>query len=277
MVNGVVKSVLITGCSSGIGYHCAHGLQKRGYEVFATARKQEDVKRLQDEGLNSLLLDLDSSESIKNAVDEILKQTDGKLYALFNNGAYGQAGAVEDVKRDILKEQFETNVFGTHELTNLVLPVMREQGYGRIVQNSSILGFVSFAYRGAYNASKYALEGLSDTMRQELKGTDIYVSLIEPGPIISEFRKNSLKKFLETVDADSSVHKEVYKSTINRLKSTKDTPFALGPEAVLKDLIHALESKRPKIRYRVTFPTKLFWFLKRILSSKALDKIISKV
>ncbi len=271
------RSILITGSSSGIGYFCAKELQKMGYRVFATARKQEDVKRLQDEGLESLKLDLDDSKSIKDAVDEVLKRCDGKLYALFNNGAYGQPGAVEDLSRDTLVAQFQTNVFGTGELTNLLIPTFRANKKGRIVQNSSILGFVSMKHRGAYNASKYALEGLSDTMRLELDAENIFVSLIEPGPIRSDFRKNALEKFLQNIDRENSPNKKEYENKLDSLRSEKDVPFTQGPEAVLKVLLHALESNRPKARYRVTFPTKLFWYLKRIFSTRMLDFIARKV
>jgi short-subunit dehydrogenase len=271
------KSILITGCSSGIGYYCAKELHKRGYRVFATARKAEDVKRLQAEGLESLQLDLDDSASIKKAVDTVLKRCDGKIYALFNNGAYGQAGAVEDLSRQTLRSQFETNIFGTQELTNLTLPSMRANNEGRIIQNSSILGFVSMRYRGAYNASKYALEGLSDTMRLELMDSNIFVSLIEPGPIKSDFRKNALAKFLENIDQENSVHTHEYKKKLKDLQSEEDAPFTLDSDAVLKVLLHSLESKRPKARYRVTTPTKLFAFFKRILSTNSLDFILRKV
>ncbi len=271
------RSILITGSSTGIGYFCAKELQKMGYKVFATARKQKDVKRLQDEGLESLKLDLDDSKSIKDAVDEVLKRCDGKLYALFNNGAYGQPGAVEDLSRDTLEAQFQTNVFGTQELTNLLIPTFRKNKEGRVIQNSSVLGFVSMKHRGAYNASKYALEGLSDTMRLELDAENIFVSLIEPGPIRSDFRKNALEKFLQNIDRENSPNKKEYEDKLESLRSEKDVPFTLGPEAVLKVLVHALESKRPKARYRVTFPTKLFWYLKRIFSTRMLDFIARKV
>ncbi len=271
------RTILITGCSSGIGYYCAKELLNRGYRVFATARKVEDVKRLQNEGFEAFKLDLDDSQSIKDVMSEVLKLTDGKLYALFNNGAFGQPGAVEDLSREVLRAQFETNIFGTQELTNLVLPVMRTQKEGRIIQNSSILGFVSMRYRGAYNASKYALEGLSDTMRLELWGENIFVSLIEPGPIRSDFRKNALAKFMQNIDRENSVHKNEYKRKLEALKSENDVPFTLGADAVFKALIDALESKNPKARYRVTIPTKLFAFLKRVFSTKVLDFVLYKV
>jgi NAD(P)-dependent dehydrogenase (short-subunit alcohol dehydrogenase family) len=271
------KSILITGCSTGIGLCVAKGLKDRGYRVFATARKKQDVERLKQQGFESLQIDLTDSESINNAVDAVLEKTGGTLDALFNNGAYGLAGAVEDLTRDALRVQFETNFFGWIELTNRIIPVMRKQGHGRIIQNSSVLGFAAMPYRGAYNASKFAIEGITDTLRQELTDTDIQISLIEPGPIISQFRANAFKAFDQFIDADNSVHKEQYKSMINRLnKEGPAAPFTLGPEAVLEKVIHALESKKAKIRYYVTFPTYLFGYLKRFLSSAMMDRILMK-
>ena len=272
-----IKSILITGCSSGIGLYTAQHLQKEGYQVFATARKAEDVEKLKQLGLDSLQLDLNNSVSIKNAVIRVMDQTGGKLYALFNNGAYGLPGAVEDLSREALRTQFETNVFGTFELTNLILPVMRKQGYGRIIQNSSILGFAAMPYRGAYNGSKFAIEGLSDTLRQELHGTDIHISLIEPGPIVSDFRKNAYKAFKTFIDADNSIHKDNYNSMIERLnKEGPAAPFTLGPEAVCEKVVHALKSKQPQVRYYVTKPTYIMGYLKRLLSSRAMDWVLRK-
>lgn len=273
-----MKSVLITGCSTGIGYFCAHELAKNGYRVLATCRYQKDVKRLTEEGLECFKLDLRDSSSIDRAIEWALEKSEGKIDVLFNNGAYGQPGAVEDLRKSVLKEQFETNVFGTQELTNKIIPYMRKQGSGRLIYNSSVLGFVSMKYRGAYNASKYALEGLCDTLRLELAGSGLHVSLIEPGPIHSDFRKNALKKFEENIDIENSVHKNTYKEAVGkRLDSTEDGAFTLGEEAVYKELIKAIEAKKPRVRYRVTFPTKLFWFLKRVLSSKALDKLLGSI
>ena len=272
------KSILITGCSSGIGLCVAEGLKARGYRVFATARNETDVQQLAADGFESLQLDLADPESIAAAVDDILSRTDGTLDALFNNGAYGQPGAVEDLSRDVLRAQFETNLFGWHELTNRVLPVMRRQGHGRIIQNSSVLGFVALRYRGAYNASKYALEGLSDTLRLELTGTDIHVSLIEPGPVTSRFRENAFRAYQENINPDSSVHRDKYLAMETRLKTEGPAvPFTLPPEAVLKKVLHALESRRPRARYYVTFPTYLFGFLKRVLSTRWLDRILYKL
>ena len=271
------KTVLITGCSTGIGYCVAKGLKQRGYRVITSARRSESVEQLQKEGFECLQLDLADSQSIQQAFQQALQLSDGKIYALFNNGAFGLPGAVEDLTRDNLKFQFETNVFGWLELTNLVIPVMRKQGYGRIIQNSSVLGFVAMPFRGAYNASKYAIEGLSDTLRLELKNTNIYISLIEPGPIISQFRANAVKALKQQIDIENSVHREKYHGVLERLnKEGPAAPFTLPPEAVLKRVIYALESKRPKPRYYVTFPTYLFAFLKRILSHRQLDKILAK-
>lgn len=272
------RSVLITGCSSGIGRHVALGLKARGYRVFATARKQEDVESLIAEGLESIQLDIANSASIQNAFETVMQKTDGKLYALFNNAAFGISGAVEDLGRDALRDIFEVNLFGTHELTRLVIPVMRKQGEGRIIQNSSVLGFVALKYRGAYNATKFALEGLSDTLRMELEGANIFVSLIEPGPIQSDFRKNAYATYKRYIDKDNSVFKEIYQQTEERLQTEGPVvPFTLGPEAVLKKVIHVLESKRPRVRYYVTFPTYLFGYLKRVLPDRLMDKILSGI
>ena len=272
------RSVLITGCSSGIGRHVALGLKVRGYRVFATARKQEDVESLIAEGLESIQLDIANSASIQNAFETVMQKTDGKLYALFNNAAFGISGAVEDLGRDALRDIFEVNLFGTHELTRLVIPVMRKQGEGRIIQNSSVLGFVALKYRGAYNATKFALEGLSDTLRMELEGANIFVSLIEPGPIQSDFRKNAYATYKRYIDKDNSVFREIYQQTEERLQTEGPVvPFTLGPEAVLKKVIHVLESKRPRVRYYVTFPTYLFGYLKRVLPDRLMDKILSGI
>jgi NAD(P)-dependent dehydrogenase (short-subunit alcohol dehydrogenase family) len=271
------KSVLITGCSTGIGNCLVHRLRERGYRVFASARKESDVAALSAAGFTSLQLDLDSSGSIRAALEKVLDHTQGRLYALINNGAYGQPGAVEDLSRAALRAQFETNLFGTQELTNLVIPVMRARGEGRIIQISSILGIVCFAYRGAYNATKFALEALSDTLRLELRDTDIYVSLIEPGPITSRFRANAYAAFRRNIDREHSAHRDYYARVEKRLEGSRPLPFTLPPEAVLKKVIHALEARRPKARYGVTFPTHLFAVLRRLLPVRLLDRILHAV
>ncbi len=272
------RSILITGCSSGIGHCVALGLKARGYRVFASARQARDVEALRALGLESLPLDLDDSASIRAAAQQVLELTDGRLYALFNNGAYGQPGAVEDLSRETLRAQFETNVLGWLELTNLLLPAMRRQGEGRIIQNSSVLGLIALPYRGAYNASKYAIEGLSDTLRLELAGSGIHVSLIEPGPIESAFRRNAFAMFKKNIDPTESAHRHYYDGVERRLaKEEQKAPFTLPPEAVLKRVIHALEARRPRVRYYVTFPTYLFGTLRRLLPSAWLDKVLLKV
>lgn len=272
------RSILITGCSSGIGRCCALTLKARGYRVFATARRPEDVDSLKQEGFEAYVLDLRSSASIHQAVDKVLEATGGRLYGLFNNGAYGQPGAVEDLRREVLEEQFATNFFGTHELTARVIPVMRSQGEGRIIQNSSVLGFAAMRYRGAYNASKFALEGLTDTLRLELKGSGVEISLVEPGPITSRFRENAFAQYLKHIDRDLSIHQTTYREMEARLlKDGPAVPFTLGPEAVVSKVIHALESRRPKARYHVTFPTTLFAVLKRLLPDRALDGLLGRV
>ena len=271
------KTILITGCSSGIGACVAHGLKARGWRVFATARQAADVERLRTAGLESLPLDLRDATSIQSAVAGVLAQTDGRLEALFNNGAYGQPGAVEDLSREALREQFETNLFGTQELTNRVIPVMRRQGGGRIVYNSSVLGLVAFPYRGAYVASKFALEGLADTLRLELTGTGIHVCLIEPGPILSRFRDNAHAAYQRHIDAESSLHREKYAAMEARLrKEGPAAPFTLPPDAVLKRVIHALESPRPRARYPVTVPTYLFSVLRHMLPVRMLDALLRR-
>jgi len=272
--DGQGRSVLITGCSSGIGLALAHGLHQRGYRVFATARHPDDVARLAAAGLAALPLDLDDSMSIRNAVREVLTRSGDRLFALINNGAYGQPGAVEDLDRDILRAQFETNVFGTQELTNLCLPAMRRQGEGRIVQISSLLGYVCMAYRGAYNASKYALEALTDTLRLELRGSGIHAVLVEPGPIRSRFRANALAAFEARIDPTRSFHRDAYARVAARLRGTGDVPFTLPAEAVLPAVVHALESPRPRLRYRVTTPARLAAWLKRLLPAAWLDPLL---
>ncbi|MEY6431415.1 SDR family oxidoreductase [Thioalkalicoccus limnaeus] len=277
-MNNSPRSILITGCSSGIGHACAHGLARRGWQVIASARRGADVLRLEGEGLSTVQLDLDDPTSIGAGLAAALERTGGRLDALFNNGAYGQSGAVEDLSREVLRAQFETNLFGWHDLTCRVIPLMRAQGHGRIVNNSSVLGLAALPYRGAYVASKFALEGLTDTLRMELHGTGIHISLIEPGPILTRFRANAEAVFRRTVDAERSPHRAIYESMLRRLQRVGATqPGTLPPEAVLDRLVHALESSRPRPRYYVTWPTHLFGMLRRVLSTRALDRVMRRI
>ena len=274
---GPGDAVLVTGCSSGIGHAVAHGLHARGYEVIASARSPQDVQRLRTEGLRAVRIDLDDPALIRAGLAEALELTGGELYGLFNNGAYGQPGAVEDLSWEALEAQLRTNLLGWHELTRLVIPRMRARGRGRIIQNSSVLGLVAMPYRGAYNCSKFALEGLSDTLRLELHGTGIHVSLVEPGPIRSQFRANAFRKFLQYIDTQASPHRANYEAMQRRLQTQGDAaPFTLPTTAVLKPVLHALSSRRPRARYPVTVPTHAFAILRRLLSTRAMDWLLQR-
>ena len=272
------KSILITGCSSGIGYCAALGLRDAGWRVFAACRAEEDCARLRGLGLDSPLIDYTRPETIQAGLAEVLEATGGTLGALFNNGAHGTPGAVEDLPTDALRAIFEANFFGWHELTRAVLPVMREQGSGRIVQCSSVLGFVTLPLRGAYNATKFALEGLTDTLRIEMVGTGIHIILIEPGPVTSKIRENSIPHFERWINWKASARRAQYeKGLMKRLyESSGPDPFELPPEAVLKKLRHALESPKPRPRYYVTTPTYIMGFLRRILPTRALDRVLMR-
>lgn len=273
-----MKNILITGCSSGIGLCAAKTLLQRGYNVIATVRTETDKAALQQQGLQVVLIDLADEKSVTEAMAECMTLFEGRIDGLFNNAAFGQPGAVEDLSRQALQQQFETNVFGTQQLTNLVIAEMRKQGYGRIVYNSSVLGIVSLAYRGAYNASKYAIEGLADTLRLELYGTGIHISLIEPGPITSQFRANAFAKYQQHIAKQHSAHKHTYEAMEARLKKQGPAaPFTLPADAVVAKCLHAFEAKTPKVRYYVTFPTYLFATLKRLLPHRMLDWVLRKV
>ncbi|MDR9764245.1 SDR family oxidoreductase [Rhizobium redzepovicii] len=260
------RSIVVTGCSSGIGAHCARALKADGWRVFATVRKPEDLPGLETDGIEAFLMDYARPETISELVDTVLQRSGGRIDALFNNGAYGQPGAVEDLSTAALRAQFEANFFGWHELTRQVIPAMRKCGQGRIVQCSSILGVVPYRYRGAYTASKFALEGLSITLRMELQGSGIHVSLIEPGPIATRFTTNALAKIREHIDVENSPHAADYVRQLARLDGSGPVNrHKLGPEAVYSVLKHALNSKNPRPHYPVTTPAKQGMFLKRLL------------
>ena len=272
------RSVLITGCSSGIGADAARGLKSRGWRVFATCRQKADCERLRGEGLESFHLDYADEESIAAAVAEVLRRTGGTLDALFNNGAFACPGLVEDLPRGALREIFETNLFGYHDLARRVIPVMRAQGTGRIVNCSSVLGLVGMRFRGAYVATKFAMEGLTDVMRIELKGSGIDVILIEPGPIATKIRENAILHFERWIDWENSARSDLYRSLRGRLydRKTKKDAFELEPAAVTAKLVHALEARRPKARYYLTAPTYLMGFARRMLPTRALDWLIAR-
>lgn len=272
------KTILITGCSSGIGFCAAKILQKRGYRVFAAVRKETDRQKLLALGLDSLILDVDDSESIAQGLADVLEKTGGTLDALFNNAGFSVPGAVEDLSRDMMRNQFETNVFGTIELTNRVIPIMRNQGSGRIITNTSILGIITMPYRGAYNASKFALEGFINTLRQELRHTPIHVSIIVPGPIHSQFRENAHISFQNTLKGKESVHQDIYQKMESFFfkPESGSRRFTLPPDAAVKKLIHALESRSPRAHYYVGMPAHVFALLRRFLPDCALDWVIDR-
>ena len=271
-----MRSILITGCSSGIGYAAAHAMKARGWHVFAACRRQVDCDRLGAEGFDAPLLDYDYDAGIHAALDHVLEQTGGTLDAVFNNGAYAIPGAVEDIPTEALRAIFESNFFGWHTLTRAVIPVMRTQGHGRIVQCSSVLGLIGMPWRGAYNATKFALEGLNDTLRMEMRDTDIKVVLIEPGPITSAFRANSAIQFERWIDWRTSARRTQYEGDLRKrlYDSVHKTRFELDPDAVVRKLIHAVENPRPKPRYYVTLPTYFSGLMRRVLSTRALDRIL---
>ncbi len=272
------RSILITGCSSGIGHDAAHGLRARGWRVFAACRKAEDCARLQAEGFDSPRLDYQDEHSIEAALAEVLDATGGRLDALFNNGAFASPGLLEDLPRAALREIFEANLFGWHDLTRRVIPAMRAQGRGRIVQCSSVLGLVAIGWRGAYVSSKFALEGLTDTLRIEMRGTGIHVCLIEPGPVTSKIRENAIPQFERWIDWENAPRAEEYRTRMIPRLYSEYAPdrFELPPAAVTKRLVHAVESPRPRPRYYVTTPTYLMGTLRRLLPTSALDWLIAK-
>jgi NAD(P)-dependent dehydrogenase (short-subunit alcohol dehydrogenase family) len=271
-------SIIVTGCSSGIGAWCARALKQDGWRVFATVRRAEDLAPLEKDGIEAFVMDYTKPDTISKLVDDVFALTGGRLDALFNNGAYGQAGAVEDLPVEALRLQLETNVIGWHDLTRRVIPAMRTQGHGRIVQCSSILGIVPFKWRGAYNASKFALEGLSLTMRMELEGSGIEVSLIEPGPITSRFTANALINIERFIDLKGSVHAVEYEKQLKRLKGESGPAKGkLEPDAVYTVLKRALTAKRPKPHYIVTQPAKQGALLKKLLPAGLFYRIIGRV
>ncbi|MBI1169765.1 SDR family NAD(P)-dependent oxidoreductase [bacterium] len=270
-----MKTILITGCSSGIGHDAAHGLKARGWRVFATCRQAQDCDRLMAEGLESFPLDYADEASIAAAVAEVQRRAGG-LDALFNNGAFACPGLVEDLPRDALRAIFETNLFGQHDLTRRVIPMMRAAGAGRIVNCSSVLGIVGAEWRGAYVATKFAMEGLSDVLRLEMRGTGIEVILIEPGPIGTRIRQNAQKHFERWFDWQNAARAADYARFRERLYDTsgKKDAFQLTPAAVTRALIDALESPRPKARYYVTLPTHLAGLARRLLPTRMLDWVV---
>ncbi|PBB88405.1 MULTISPECIES: SDR family oxidoreductase [unclassified Mesorhizobium] len=272
-----LRTIIVTGASSGIGAYCARALKAEGWRVFATARKPADIAALEGDGIEGFYLDYREADSIAAFVDGVLERTGGTLGALFNNGAYAQPGAVEDLPVEALREQFEANFFGWHDLTRRIVPIMRRQGHGRLVHCSSILGLAPVRFRGAYSASKHAVEGLMLCMRQELEGSGIHLSLIEPGPVTSKIASNGLAWFLKNIDVENSVHHADYQAQLARLRAGGSVSrLKAGPEVVHAALRHALLSQRPRPHYVVTVPARIGVLLKRILPASALYRVLAR-
>ena len=275
----MTRTLLITGCSSGIGYDAARTLHaRRGWHVLATCRRAEDAARLGAEGLESFVLNQSTDEGVARGVAEALDRTGGRMDAVFANGAYALPGYAEDFPREALREIFETNFFGVHDLVRRLLPALRASGDGRVVLNSSVLGFAAMPLRGAYNATKYAMEGMFDAMRMEMRGHPVRVVLIEPGPVRSRIRENAIPHFERWIDVEGSARREDYGRLLGRLYDppTRPDPGELGPEAVTRVLIRALESPRPRARYRVTAPTFAAEAMRRLLPTSLRDAILSR-
>lgn len=269
------RTILITGCSSGIGLAAARILGQRGWRVLATARRPDDLAMLAGlAGVEALAVELADPASVTTCAETALARAGGRIDALFNNAAYGQVGAVEDLTEDLLRQQLEVNVIAAHALARRLLPAMRKAGSGRIVQCSSVLGLVAAPYRGAYCASKFALEGLTDALRLELCGTGIGVSIIEPGPIRTRFLETALARFKSSIDIERSPHRERYLARLAGMAAGGKTTFKLEPEAVVRKLIHAIESPRPKARYFVTVPTHVAAVARRALPTAVLDLMV---
>ena len=271
------RSILISGCSSGIGLTAATTLKARGWRVLATARKPEDLAKLEKQyGLEAFEMELSDLASIGRCADAVLMRTGARLDALYNNAAYGIVGAMEDISGDVLRKHLDVNVVGTHELTRRLIPAMRAQGHGRIVTCSSVLGLVSGPYRGAYAASKFAVEAMTDALRYELIGSGIHVSLLEPGPIKTQFLPSTLAQFRATIDVARSPHRAQYEKRIAKMETDTSSFLKLGPEAVVKRLIEALESPSPKARYMISPHTYAIALMRRVLPGRMLDAVLAR-
>ncbi|MEM1234213.1 MAG: SDR family NAD(P)-dependent oxidoreductase [Pseudomonadota bacterium] len=276
----MARSILITGCSSGIGHDCAHYLRQKGWRVFASCRKADDCARLRDQGFEAPRIDYEDEGSVASGLAEVLETSGGTLDALFNNGAYAIPGAVEDLPRAALRQNLEANLLGYHDLSCRVIPVMRAQGHGRILNCSSVLGFAALRWRGSYNTTKFALEGLTDTLRLELRGTNIHPILIQPGPIGTEIRRNSVPHFERWIDCENSARRSLYVNALRpRLYAERKgpDPFELTPRAVSIKVHTALTARRPAARYKITTPTYALAMMRRLLPRAAMDNLLARL
>jgi NAD(P)-dependent dehydrogenase (short-subunit alcohol dehydrogenase family) len=273
-----VRSILVTGCSAGVGYTMAHGLRDRGYQVLVTARKAADLERLRGEGFVAIYLDYTEPASITAAVEETLEHTQGALYGLVNNGGYGQPGAIEDITAEVMRHQFEANVIGWHDLTRRLLPTMRAQGRGRVVNIGSVLAFYSLSFRGPYAATKHAIEALTWALRLELRGSGVGVSLIEPGPLNTQMRKYGYAMLQQNIDQEASPHRAFYSQVKARLFTDAPVyPNTREPEAILKPLYRALEDRRPRARYFLGWLDRLAIFTIRLLPDRLLEAVLRRI
>ncbi|HKK97129.1 MAG TPA: SDR family NAD(P)-dependent oxidoreductase [Marivita sp.] len=271
------RTILITGCSSGIGLDTARRLKAMGWTVFASCRSDADCAAREAEGFEAPQLDYENADSIARCAESVLAQTGGRLDAVFHNGAYALPGPLEDIPADGMRLQFEANFLGWHDLNRHLLPAMRAQGNGRILFNSSVLGLVGMKYRGAYVATKFALEGYADVLRMEMADTGLHVVLIEPGPIETDFRKNAIKQFERWVDWKASARRAQYEdSLLDQLHKGGSSKVQWPASAVTDVVIKALEAKKPKARYGVTTPTHAMAIARRLLPTRALDWVLSK-
>ncbi len=273
----MAQRVLITGSSSGIGRAACLGLRTRGWQVIAAARDPADVVRLQADGFAAVRIDHHDSTSIATGFAEAVDLAGGRIEALFNNAGHGMPGAAEDLPRGALEEVFSSNLFGLHEVTCHAIRHMRQHGGGRIVQHSSVVGFTPLPWRAAYVATKHALEGLTNTMRVELRGTGIHVAILNTGPVTSGFRDRSMAQFDRWIDVDASRHAEFYRAKWLARRTAGHDRFELGPEAVVRKLVHALESRRPRRRYYITLPAYVAAALTRVLPDAAQDWIVARL
>jgi NAD(P)-dependent dehydrogenase (short-subunit alcohol dehydrogenase family) len=269
----VSKAVLITGCSSGIGRATAERLARRGFTVYASARRLDSIADLGERGCRTLALDVTDEQSMSAAVATV-EEAEGAVGALVNNAGYSQSGAVESVPLESVRAQFDTNVFGLLRMCQLVLPGMRRQRHGRIVNVSSMGGKLTFPGGGIYHATKHAVEALSDALRFEVKGFGVNVSIIEPGLIRTNFAEAAVGSIAQEEGPYASFNSAVAASTAGVYEGPLGK-LGGGPEAVAKAIERALTARRPRTRYPVTLSARLLLTQHAVLPDRAWDAVVS--
>lgn len=271
------RAVLITGCSTGIGRATARRLAGGGYTVYATARRPESIADLEQAGCRTLAVDVTDEDSMQTAV-RVVEDAEGAVGVLVNNAGYSQGGPVEQVPMDAVRRQFETNVFGSIRLIQLVLPGMRRQGWGKIVNVGSMGGRVTFPGGGLYHATKYSLEALSDALRFETRGFGVDTILIEPGLIVSDFARAAVDTTNSLGDGDGDTTEGVYEQFNAKLASLTTRVYAgpmrhLGgdPDAVAKAIEKAISRRRAPTRVPVTPSARLTMLQRRLLPDRVWD------